>query len=117
MADVVIYGIKNCNTMKKTFDWLDKNGVAYTFHDYKKQGIDPGVIKRAIDEYGWDKVINTRGMTWRKTDPVVREGMNDKSALEFAAEKTSAIKRPLVVCGDDILLGFDEDTFAKRLKA
>lgn len=115
MADVTIYGIKNCNTMKKIFGWFDRNDVAYDFHDYKKQGIDEAVIKNAIDSFGWEKVINTRGMTWRKVDQSVKDTMGNEKALGFAAEKPSAIKRPLIVSGKDMIFGFDEDALQSLL--
>lgn len=114
MAKPVIYGIKNCNTMKKTFDWFDDNGLEYEFYDYKKQPVDTAVIKRAIKEYGWDKVINTRGMTWRKVDEDTKQAMNDDNAVHLAVEKSSVIKRPLIVAGDDVLLGFDDASLRER---
>ncbi len=114
MSDVTIYGIKNCNTMKKTFDWFDDAGIAYDFHDYKKQGIDADVVKRAIDLLGWDMVINTRGMTWRKVDDATKATMNPANALKLAEEKPSVVKRPLVTKGDEIVLGFDEDGYKTK---
>jgi len=113
MGKVHIYGIKNCNTMKKTFDWFDENGIEYEFHDYKKGGFDEGIFNKAIKTHGWNAVINTRGMTWRKVEDDVKSSINDNNAVELAACKTSVIKRPMIVTNDDILLGFDVDTLTK----
>ncbi len=66
MSDVIIYGIRNCDTMKKAFKWLDAHGVSYSFHDYKKDGVPENVIKSAIDAHGWEAVLNRRGTTWRQ---------------------------------------------------
>ena len=111
MSRIVIYGIKNCDTMKKAFGWFDKHKVAYTFHDYKKQGADPEVLKRAIAEHGWETVINRKGTTWRALPEKVRETMNEKSALAAALDNPSLIKRPLIAQSKKTYLGFDEASF------
>ena len=108
MKTVTIYGIKNCDTMKKAFTWLDKAKVEYTFHDYKKQGADAEVLKSAIKNQGWETVINRKGTTWRGLDEKTKAGVTEKSALTLALENPSLIKRPLLVRGKDMLLGFDE---------
>lgn len=79
---VKIYGIKNCDTMKKAFKWLDENDVSYDFHDYKKQGADADVLTRAIAAHGWDSVINKRGTSWRKLDANTQSAMSDESAVQ-----------------------------------
>lgn len=111
---IKIYGIKNCNTMKKTFDWLDAKNVAYTFHDYKKQGADQDVLEKAFVRFGWENVINRNGTTWRKLPETVRARMTEKSALTAALENPSLIKRPLILARRKMALGFDED-FLKTL--
>lgn len=115
MADITIYGIKNCNTMKKAFTWFDDNGIAYDFHDYKKKGADMTVIEQAVTEHGWEKVINRKGMTWRQLPDDVKNDMDEAAALELVNQKTSVIKRPLITYRGKIILGFDEtqytDTF------
>ena len=104
-----VYGIKNCDTMKKTFKFLDAAGVDYIFHDYKKSGFDAAVIKRAIEMHGWEVVINKRGTTWRKLEDNVKNTMDAAAAVETAAENPSLLKRPLVVFKDQILIGYDEE--------
>jgi arsenate reductase len=108
---VTIYGIRNCDTMKKAFTWLDKHKVAYTFHDYKKSGADSDVLKRAFQQHGWENTLNRKGMTWRNLPENTKSGMTEKRALEAALENPSVIKRPLITCGKEIILGFDEKEF------
>ncbi len=109
-----IYGIKSCSTMKKAFAKLDELSVDYTFHDYKKQGIDKQSIQRWVDELGLDKVLNKRGTTWRKLSDAqkVAADNNVDAAIDLLISNTSMIKRPIVegqAKGQVILLcGFDE---------
>lgn len=114
MAAAIVYGIKNCDTMKKTFQWLDKHKVEYVFHDYKKSGSDKTVLLQAFQQHGWEEVLNRKGTTWRKLPEDVRNAMTAPKALKIAQENPSVIKRPLIIQGDDILLGFDDAVFKKR---
>lgn len=116
MTAISIYGIKNCDTMKKSFAWLDKNKIAYVFHDYKKDGADLDVLKTAIAQHGWENVINRRGTSWRALPDDVKDGMTKTSAIKCAADNPSLIKRPLIVRGKTIHLGFDPDEYAKIFK-
>lgn len=111
MARLTVYGIKNCDSMKKTFRWMDDNGVDYDFHDYKKSGADTSVLKKAIDQHGWEVVINKRGTTWRKLDDAVKEKMDESLAITIALDNPSIIKRPLIVENDTSYVGFDAETF------
>jgi arsenate reductase len=117
MARPKIYGIKNCDSMKKAFLWLDKHGIAYDFHDYKKSGGDAAVLEAAIKAHGWENVINRKGTTWRALPEKARESMTEKTALAAALDNPSLVKRPLIVSGKDILLGYDEAAFKATLKA
>lgn len=110
---VAVYGIKNCSTMKKAMTWLETHGVAFTFHDYKKEGVDDAVLARAIAEKGWENVVNRRGTTWRKLPEETRDGMDAARALAAVRENPSLIKRPLLVSDDGIRLGFDEAVYAE----
>lgn len=112
-----IYGIKNCDTMKRAMKWLDENGVAYEFHDYKTEGADADLLEKAITAHGWENVINKRGTSWRKLDDQIKANMDKNSAKSAALDNPSLIKRPLVVANDDILLGFDAGVFSSKLKA
>lgn len=117
MAKPIIYGIKNCDTMKKTFQWFEKHNIDYDFHDYKKLGTDKAVISKAFDAFGWEEALNRKGTTWRKLPEDVREGMTKAKAMKIALENPSILKRPLIMKGDDMVLGFDEAAWAKKLGA
>ena len=112
----VIYGIKNCDTMKKAFAWLDDNAIAYDFHDYKKQGVDETVLKNAIAAHGWNTVINQRGTTWRQLPPTVKETMDETKAIEIAKENPSIIKRPLLLKDNKVYIGFKDALYQDIFK-
>lgn len=97
--------------MKKVFQWFDAHDIAYDFHDYKKAGVDEAILKDAIAAHGWQSVINTRGMTWRKVPDDVKNAMSDQAAIALAKDKPSVVKRPLVVLKDEIYVGFDETVY------
>lgn len=111
----VMYGISNCDTIKKARKWLDQNAIDYRFHDYKKQGIDSDELKQWIEELGWEKLINRRGTSWRKLDEQTRNSMDDNLALNVMLDNPSIIKRPLLAYGKHKLLGFNENDYAKEL--
>lgn len=105
-----LYGISNCNTVKKARDWLDANNIAYEFHDFKKQGIDEATIQQWLTQYSWEKLINRAGLTWRGLDEVTKSSITDNtSATALMQAKTSVIKRPILVKDQQVLaLGFNE---------
>jgi Spx/MgsR family transcriptional regulator len=113
MKPPVVYGIKNCDTMKKAFSWLEKRKIPYVFHDYKKNGADESVLNRALDQHGWENVLNRKGTTWRGLSQKTQDAMDDRLALKTALENPSIIRRPLIANGKDIHLGFDEAAFKK----
>ena len=108
-----LYGIPNCNTVKKARDWLDANHITYEFHDFKKQGIDEATIQNWLAQYPWEKLINRAGLTWRGLDEATKSGIiNNASAIKLMQIKTSVIKRPILVKDGKILcLGFDENAY------
>ncbi|MSP98133.1 MAG: arsenate reductase [Betaproteobacteria bacterium] len=111
-----VYGIKNCDTMKKAFAWLNAHKVAYEFHDYKKLGVPPGKLKDWAMHAGWEKLANTRGPTWRKIPQADRANLTQVHALALLEKNTSAIKRPVVEAGAALLVGFDPEEFARKLR-
>jgi len=111
----VVYGIRNCDTMKKAFAWLDARGLAYDFHDYKKSGVPPGKLKAWAKRAGWEKLANTRGPTWRRIPETDRSGLTEARALALLENNSSAIKRPIVEAGAQLLVGFDPGEFAEKL--
>lgn len=98
--------------MKKAFQWLDERGVDYVFHDYKKEGVDEGVLKRALDVLGWEGVINKRGTTWRALPEDMQNNMDKNKALQTALDHPSIIKRPLLIHKNNIYLGFKAETYS-----
>lgn len=110
-----IYGIKNCDTMKKAFRWLEEHQIEYRFHDYKKEVLETETAKAWIDELGWEAIINKRGTTWRKLDEETKSNMNNALAVDTIINQPSMIKRPLVIIKGSIHLGFNADEYAQRL--
>ena len=108
---VTIYGIKNCDTMKKARHYLDNNGVAYTFHDYRTDGVPETDLESWIAELGTDALINRRGTTWRKLPDTLKESLTDKSAVRLMCETPAVIKRPLLDLGDRRILGFKSSEY------
>ena len=111
---VTIYGIKNCDTMKKARTWLDDHGVAYAFHDYKAEGIDKASLKRWSKEVGWEILLNRAGTTFRKLPDAEREGVTEKKAIALMLEQPSMIKRPVLDVGGKLLVGFKPEAYAKQ---
>jgi arsenate reductase len=106
---VTLYGIPNCDTVKKARDWLAGKGIAYAFHDYKKAGADPVRIAGWIEEAGLDKVLNRAGTTFRKLPEGEREGLDSARAVALMAANPSCIKRPIVEHPGGLLVGFKPD--------
>ena len=110
---VTLYGIPNCDTVKKARTWLDSKGIAYTFHDYKKQGADPAKLAGWVDQAGWEKVLNRAGTTFKKLPEADKEGLDDAKAVRVMAANPSAIKRPIVEYPGGLLVGFKEAEWAE----
>jgi arsenate reductase len=112
---ITIYGIKNCDTMKKARAWLDGHGVAYDFHDYKAAGIAMDKLKQWSDELGWETLLNRAGTTFRKLPEADKEGLNEKKALALMLTQPSMIKRPVLDLGGKRVVGFKPDIYAKEV--
>ena len=108
-----LYGIKNCDTMKKARRWLDEHDVAYDFHDYKKEGIDEKTLKQWSKKVGWETLLNRRGTTWRKLPDKVKDNIEEKSAIKIMLEQPSIIKRPVLIKGSKYLVGFDDQEYSE----
>lgn len=115
---LTLFGIPNCNTVKKARAWLDENSVKYVFHDLKKQGVDAITLENWLQQYPWEKLINRAGLTWRGLDDVTKLSICDNaSALRLMQAKTSVIKRPVLVKNNHILcLGFNEQVYTQTFK-
>ena len=104
----MLYGIPNCDTMKKARKWLAEHDVAYEFHDYKKLGIDEDLLRQWITTVGWEVLLNRRGMMWRKLTQDQRDDIDQESAIGIMLSTPSIIKRPVLEKDNLILVGFDE---------
>jgi Spx/MgsR family transcriptional regulator len=110
-----VYGITNCNTVKKALDWLKANHVTYEFHDFKKLGVSPQKLQEWNDKAGYEKFLNKQGLTWKQLDPAVKESIKTPNdALQLLQQKTSMIKRPVIEDGSFLFFGFDEEVYKKH---
>jgi Spx/MgsR family transcriptional regulator len=109
---VTIYGIKNCETMKKARAWLDKRGVAYAFHDYKASGIDRGRLEGWARDVGWETLLNRAGTTFRKLPEKDKDGLTENKAIALMLAQPSMIKRPVLDVGGRLTVGFKPEQYA-----
>lgn len=112
-----LYGIPNCDTVRKARAWLDAHGLAYAFHDYKKDGTDPAKLERWVAQAGWETVLNRRGMTFRKLAEADKADLDAAKAVRLMAAHPSAIKRPMVEHSGGLLVGFDPGAWAAAFGA
>ena len=111
-----LYGIKNCDTMKKAWTWLDKHGIKYAFHDYKKEGIDKAKLESWANIAGWETLLNRSGMTFRKLPDTEKEGITGKKAIALMLAQPSMIKRPVLEAGGQLLVGFKPASYEEALR-
>ena len=107
----VLYGIRNCDTMKKARAWLDANGVPYIFHDYRTQGIERGRLERWTKRVGWETLLNRAGTTFRKLPATDKENLGERKAIELMLAQPSMIKRPVLERDGELLVGFVPDRY------
>ena len=109
---VKIFGIPNCGSVKKARTFFEQHGIDYQFHDYKKLGVDHNHLQKWSDEFGWEKVLNKKGLTWRNLDETLKHEVRDEtSAVKLMADNTSAIKRPIVESDRGNAIGFDAQEY------
>ncbi|KQN54942.1 ArsC family reductase [Erwinia sp. E602] len=115
---LTMYGIKNCDTIKKARKYLESQGVDYRFHDYRADGLDAALLARFVEVLGWEALLNTRGTTWRKLDEATRNAVNNAAAAqEVMLAQPSIIKRPLLCNAQgSMLLGFSEATYSSFIQ-
>ncbi len=113
---IILYGINNCDTIKKTKNWFDAAGLDYQFHDYKKHGCSEELAEELIKRFELDKLINKRGTTWRNLSEQQKNELNETTAIALMTSQPSVIKRPIVRAGRQWLLGFDEQRWQKLLR-
>jgi arsenate reductase (glutaredoxin) len=114
---VTLYGIPNCDTMKKARVWLEAHDVAYAFHNYKTDGIDRKSLERWVREAGWEKVLNRAGTTFRALSDADKQGLDAKKAVTLMLAQPSLIKRPVLERGALLLVGFKPELYAEALAA
>lgn len=113
---IKIYGIPNCDTVKKARAWLVEHQVEHQFHDFKKQGVPEAALDTWLGSVGWEKLVNRKGTTWRKLDPAVQAGITDAaSARALMLAQASVIKRPVVEWRDAVTVGFDAMDWTQRV--
>jgi Spx/MgsR family transcriptional regulator len=106
-----LYGIPNCDTIKKARAWLAQRGVDYQFHDFKKEGLRPEQLRDWVDELGWETLLNRRGMMWRKTAQEIKDRIDEASAIQLMLETPGIIKRPVLDLGERRVVGFKESEY------
>jgi arsenate reductase len=115
---IAVYGIKNCDTMKKARAWLDEHRIAYAFYDYQNEGIEKETLEGWAKQIGWETLLNRAGTTFKKLSDKDKEGLTEKKAITLMLAQPSMIKRPVVDAGGKLTVGFKpeiyEKTFAKR---
>ncbi|MEZ5492205.1 MAG: ArsC family reductase [Gammaproteobacteria bacterium] len=112
---ITIYGISNCDTIKKTRAWLKDAGVPHDFHDYRKDGITESLVETFLARFTLEELINRRGTTWRKLPETVREALTPESAVTVMLENPALIRRPILTDGNHWLLGFDPQAIQQTL--
>ena len=112
---ITIYGIKNCDTIKKARSWLDAKGIAYAFHDYKASGIDRAHLERWVETAGWEVVLNRAGTTFRKLDEADKTDLDAEKAIRLMLAQPSMIKRPVIEADGKVLVGFKPEIYEAEL--
>lgn len=111
---LTLYGIPNCDTVKKARTWLGAAGVAYTFHDFRKDGLDPATLQSWIDAVGWEKLLNKAGTTFRKLPDADKAGLDAAKAKALMLDQPAMIKRPVVEAADGVSVGFSAGDWQTR---
>ncbi|MDM1707916.1 ArsC family reductase [Thiopseudomonas alkaliphila] len=113
MSKPVMYGIKNCDTIRKARKWLTEHGIEFEFHDYKPLGADAKLLAQWCNEHGWEKILNKAGTTFRKLDEAQKNDLNQDKAIALMLENPSMIKRPVLALKDTTLVGFKPEYYAE----
>lgn len=113
---ITLFGIKNCDTIKKARNWLADHGIDYQFHDYRSNGLERSQLEVWSDELGWEQLLNRRGTTWRKLPDEVKDAVDEESAIALMLEQPAMIKRPLLDTGTQRVLGFKAADYEQLFK-
>lgn len=112
---MIVFGIKNCDTVKKARRWLDANGVEYRFHDFRQDGLDKTIIENWLQSVDWETLLNKRGTTWRKLEDPRKDSLDQSTAVALMLENPTLIKRPVVETEHGCFVGFKDTEFAEKL--
>lgn len=110
-----LYGISNCNTVKKAKDWLEENNITYQFHDFRKQGLTVELLDSFDAVVGWEKLLNKQSTSWRKLSDEQKSNLSKQTALQYMLETPTLIKRPVLVSAEKMIIGFKADNYQKEL--
>lgn len=110
---ITLYGIKNCDTVKKARKWLESEGIQYQFHDFREDGLEQKSVQQWIKELGWEVLLNKRSTSWKALDEKAREAMDDANAVKAILEQPTLIKRPLLDTGKERFTGFSAANYTK----
>ena len=108
---MILYGISNCDTVKKAKSWLEKNNLDYHFHDFRKQGLESAIIQDWLCQIDWQKLLNKRSTTWRNLDAKTQQSVNAENIIQLLVENPTLIKRPVLKVNGIINIGFNADTY------
>ena len=108
---MILYGISNCDTVKKAKNWLDTHNIDYSFHDFRKDGLDAKIIDQWLKTTAWDKILNKRSTSWRNLEPEAQQSVNSENIVALLVKNPTLIKRPVLVVNDTITIGFNLDTY------
>ncbi len=106
-----MFGIPNCDTIKKAKKWLEAEDIAYEFHDYRKQGVDAALVAQFCDALGWETVLNKRGTTFRQLTQEQKDSLNQENAIKLLVENPAMIKRPILKVNDQLHIGFKAEQY------
>lgn len=114
---IIVYGIKNCDTVKKALKWLADHQIEHKLHDYRVDGLDPNFLIQAENQFGWENLVNKRSTTWRNLDENIKKTLDKPTALRALTEQPTLIKRPIILQDNIALIGFNEKDYAETLGA
>ena len=112
---ITLYGIPNCDTVKKARTWLEKHNVDYQFHDFRKDGLSQSTVENWLNELAWDKVVNKRSTTWRSLDEETKSSMDSSIAVQEILKQPTLVKRPVIESANNLLFGFNETAYQELI--
>ena len=112
---ITLYGIKNCDTVKKACRWLSQHHLDYVFHDFRQDGLAPELLEQWVAQLGWETLVNRRSTTWRELSDAEKSNINQQRAVQYMLAQPTLIKRPVLIQKENVMVGFSEKTYTKLL--